>query len=109
MALSGKSVLDIVRTLNAEGVPTRNGGRWLKNTVHGMLRNEAYMGTLVWGKGSRDKTPPLRVEGSVAAIVSWEEFERVQKLLKAGAEGGPPAPRLEPYLLCGLVKYESCR
>ncbi len=32
MTLAGRSVLDIVRTLNAEGIPTRNGGRWLKNT-----------------------------------------------------------------------------
>ena len=34
MTLAGRSVLDIVRTLNDEGIPTRNGGRWLKNTDH---------------------------------------------------------------------------
>ena len=37
VAFSGKSVLDIVRTLNAEGVPTRNAGRWLR--THSRLPN----------------------------------------------------------------------
>ncbi len=109
MALSGHSVLDIVRTLNAEGIPTRNGGRWLKNTVHGMLGNEAYMGTLVWGKRAKSKAPPVRVDGAVPAIVSREEFERVQELLKSRApKVVHPRRASSPYLLSGLVKCESC-
>ena len=85
MTLQGRSVLDIVRTLNAEGIPTRNGGRWLKNTVHGMLINESYAGTLVWGKRSKDKTPPVRVAGAVPAIVTQEEFDRANQLLQSRA------------------------
>ncbi len=41
MALQGKSILDIAKTLNSEGVPTVNGKKWLKTTVHTMLDNEA--------------------------------------------------------------------
>ena len=109
MTLQGRSLLDIVRTLNAEGIPTRNGGRWLKNTVHGMLTNESYAGTLVWGKRSKDKTPPVRVEGAVPAIVSREEFERVQELLKSRApKVVHPRRASSPYLLSGLLKCESC-
>ena len=85
MALQGQSVLDIVRTLNDEGIPTRNGGRWLKNTVHGMLTNESYAGTLVRGKRSKDKAPPIRVEGAVPAIVTQQEFERANELLQSRA------------------------
>ena len=77
--------------------------------MHGMLGNEAYMGTLVWGKRSKGKAPPVRVEDAVPAIVSAKEFERVQQLLKSRA------PRVEhprrvfsPYLLSGLVRCESC-
>ena len=109
MALAGHSVLDIVRALNAEGIPTRNGGRWLKNTVHGMLGNEAYKGTLVWGKRSKGKARPVRVEGAVPAIVSAEEFERVQELLRSRAPKVEHPRRVSsPYLLSGLVKCESC-
>ena len=47
MALGDQSVLDITRTLNSEGTPTTNGKPWLKTTVHRLLTNEAYSGTLV--------------------------------------------------------------
>ena len=94
---------------SAEGIPTRNGGRWLKNTVHGMLGNEAYMGTLVWGKRSKGKAPPVRVEGAVPSIVTKEEFERVQELLRSRApKVEHPRRASSPYLLSGLVKCESC-
>ena len=46
MVLQGKSILDVTKTLNAEGIPTTNGKKWLKTTVHGILKNEAYTGTL---------------------------------------------------------------
>ena len=46
MALQGKSTLDIAKTLNAEGIPTSNGKKWLKTTVHFLLTNEAYAGTV---------------------------------------------------------------
>ena len=47
MALQGKSTLDITKTLNVEGIPTSTGKHWLKSTVHRILSNEAYTGTLV--------------------------------------------------------------
>ena len=47
MALQGKSTLDIAKPLNAEGIPTSNGKKWLKTTVHFVLTNEAYAGTVV--------------------------------------------------------------
>ena len=47
MALQGKSTLDITKTLNGEGIPTSTGKHWLKSTVHRILSNEAYTGTLI--------------------------------------------------------------
>ena len=46
--LKGKTILDVTKTLNAEGVLTTNGKRWHKATVLKILNNEAYTGTLVW-------------------------------------------------------------
>ena len=49
MAEAGRSVLDIVKTLNSEGIPSPRGKRWSKTAVHTILRNETYTGALVWG------------------------------------------------------------
>ena len=109
MTLQGQSVLDIVRTLNDEGIPTRNGGRWPKNTIHKMLTNEAYAGTLVWGKGARDKAPPVRVDDAFPAIVTREEFENANQLLQSRApKVVHPRRASSPYLLSGLLKCASC-
>ena len=61
MALQGKSTLDITKTLNREGIASPRGKQWLKTSVHNMLNNEAYTGTLVWGTKARDGAPPVRV------------------------------------------------
>ena len=54
LALQGKTSLDIPKTLNAEGIPSSSGKRWSKTTVHKLLTNEAYTGTLVWGTNAKD-------------------------------------------------------
>ena len=53
MAESGSSVLDIVKTLNAEGIASPAGKEWSKTGIHKMLTNIAYTGTLVWGSERR--------------------------------------------------------
>ncbi len=73
MILQGRSLLDVTKTLNAEGVASHRGKKWLKTTVHSVLLNEAYMGTLVWGSparterrrcASRTHTPPSYPSGT---------------------------------------------
>ncbi len=109
-ALSGKSVLDITRALNADGIPTTNGKPWLKTTVHRLLTNEAYTGTLVWGLNAKDGAPPVRVEDAFPAIVSRPEFERVGQLMQARRpERAHPRRIASRYLLSGLVRCGSCR
>ncbi len=109
MALSSTSVLDITKTLNAEGVPSPDGKRWMKTTVHRMLGNEAYAGTLVWGTTAKDNTPPVRVEHAFPAIVSQREFKRVEKMLRSKAPKVTNPRRVaSPYLLSGLLTCETC-
>ena len=109
MALRGKSILDITKTLNSEGIPTTNGKKWLKTTVHTMLANEAYTGTVVWGTNAKDGQPPVRVEGAHPAIVSKREFRRVKRLLASRApKKVNPRRASSPYLLSGLLKCETC-
>ena len=109
MALSGTSILDITKTLNSDGVPSPDGKRWMKTTVHRMLGNEAYTGTLVWGVGAKDNTPPVRVEDAFPAIVSQREFKKVEKMLRSKApKVTHPRRTASPYLLSGLLTCQTC-
>ena len=54
MVIEGSSILNVTKALNAEGVASPRGKQWLKSSVHNMLNNEAYMGTLVWGTTAKD-------------------------------------------------------
>ena len=109
MALQGKSILDVTKTLNAEGIPTTNGKKWLKTTIHTMLANEAYTGAVVWGIKAKDKAEPVRVENAFLAIVSKREFQRAKKLLGSRApKKVNPRRASSPYLLSGLLKCETC-
>ena len=69
MADRDQSVLDITKALNDEGIPSANGKHWLKTTVHRVLTNEAYTGTLIWGANAKDNAHPVRVEKAFPAIV----------------------------------------
>ncbi len=109
MAPRGQSILEIVKTLNKEGIPTAKGKRWLKTSVHSMLSNEVYMGTLVWGLKATDGSEPVRVEHAVPAIVTKEEFEQVRTVLEARAPAKTnPRRAASPYLLSGLVGCALC-
>ena len=109
MVLQGRSILDVTKTLNAEGIPTTNGKKWLKTTIHTMLDHEAYTGTLVWGAKAKDGAPPVRVENAHPAIVSKRDFQKARKLLASRApKKMNPRRASSPYLLSGLVKCETC-
>ena len=110
MALQGRSTLDIAKTLNAEGIPTSNGKKWLKTTIHFILTNEAYAGTVVWGANAKDGQPPVRVEDAHPAIVSRREFRRIAGMMQSRAPQKVNPRRISsPYLLSGLAKCETCR
>ena len=105
----GQSLLDITKTLNAEGIASPHGKRWLKSAVHRVLTNEVYTGTLVWGVRAKDQAPPVRVPGAFPAIVSSEQFRRVATLLTAKAPtNAHPRRSASSYLLSGLVKCRRC-
>ena len=109
MALQGRSTLDIAKTLNSEGIPTSNGKKWLKTTIHFILTNEAYAGTVVWGANAKDGQPPVRVEDAHPAIVSRREFRRIAGMMQSRAPKKVNPRRISsPYLLSGLAKCETC-
>ena len=110
MSEAGKSTLDIARVLNDEGIASPRGNRWGKTTLHAILINETYTGTLVWGVNAKDGADPVRVEDAFPAIVSRAQFNRVAKLMRSrGPKIVNPRRVASPFLLSGLVKCKSCR
>ncbi len=109
LTLQGKTSLDLLKTLNAEGIPSPRGKQWRKTTVHKLLTNEAYTGALVWGQKARDGQEPVRVENAFPAIVSPDEFNRVRRLLEARApKVTHPRRAASPYLLSSIARCETC-
>ena len=113
MALNDVGCKEIAKTLNHEGFRTANGERWGKVTVHKVLTNEAYCGTLVWGgrlghPSISSGEPPVRVEKAWQAIIDKETFELVQQKM-ALKRPKVTHPRTVPsfYLLSGFL-FCSC-
>ena len=109
MAEAGNGMLNITKTLNGEGIASPRGKLWGKTSVHGVLINEAYTGTLVWGVNAKDNAEPVRVEKAFPAIVSKAQFGRVAKLMRSRAPKRSHPRRVgSTYLLSGLVKCKAC-
>jgi site-specific DNA recombinase len=50
MYASGKSLDAIVTDLNTEGIPAPRTATWAKDQIHSMLRNERYIGKVIWNR-----------------------------------------------------------
>ena len=109
MAEAGNGTLEIIRTLNNEGIASPKGKLWGRTSVHGILTNEAYTGTMLWGVNAKDQAEPVRVEKAFPAIVTKAQFRRVGKHLSSRAPKFSHPRRVgSSYLLSGLVKCQAC-
>ena len=89
--------------------PSPRGKLWGKTSVHAILINEAYTGTLVWGANAKDNAEPVRVEKAFPAIITKAQFNRVGKLMRARAPKRSHPRRVgSSYLLSGLLKCKTC-
>lgn len=87
--LERKSETSIARDLNRKGIPANTGTRWDRSAVGRVLRNENYIGNIVYNRRSfklREKqvqNPPelwVRSEGCIEPIIPRETFLQVQKI-----------------------------
>jgi DNA invertase Pin-like site-specific DNA recombinase len=107
--IKGKGLIDISKELNREGITAPRSNSWGKTTLHKMLTNEAYTGTLLWGQSSIRNLPPVRLENAWAAIVSHDTFKQVQALLRERSFITIHPKRVASnYLLSGLAKCGYC-
>jgi site-specific DNA recombinase len=133
MGQEGCSVAEIGRRLKQQGTLTQTGREsWLSRTIWGMLKNEAYKGTTLFGKtrsGERRTrlrphrgTPehPRRMRSvlktatedqipiPVPAMVSEELYDAVQERLLENKKRNRRPPQGVRYLLQGLVVCKRC-
>lgn len=119
--LSGMGKSAIARKLNRQKTPTKSGSLWRSTTIHDMLTNEKYTGSLLLQKTYRldhisKKT--VRNHGEVAqyfvaesheAIIDRAIFAQVQEEIKRRA-GKASQPQISSghYLFTGLVRCGQC-
>lgn len=132
-ALEGSNTSQIARSLNDDGIPTP--GQYFKSKhpdkkkfsnmsekiswetvmVYNILKNLVYTGTLVsrkmksCGVGSKKRVvnEPIIVEETHEAIVSKEDFELAQKVIRGGERN--PTRKQHDYPLKGLVRCGNCK
>jgi DNA invertase Pin-like site-specific DNA recombinase len=89
--LQVKSELAVARELNRKAVPTNTAEPWTRASVGRLLRNENYLGNLIFNRRSyklretHTYNPPelwIRAEGCIDPIVDRDVFLRVQKIIK---------------------------
>jgi site-specific DNA recombinase len=113
-SLSGKGMVEITRDLNKDGLTTRKHKPWSKNTVGVVLNNEAYVGTLVWGRATKHgaigtRLPVVRTEAAYPQLVDKTTFDRVRAFMASRAPK-ITHPRVvhSEYILSGLIKCRRC-
>ncbi|WP_370644835.1 recombinase family protein [Microvirga sp. ACRRW] len=129
--ISGRTPRQIAYGLNEDNVPPPRGKQWNASTINGngqrgcgILRNEKYIGRLVWNKNRMllDDRSGKRISranhlneqvianGSIPAIVSVEVFNKAQAIIEAKARkqavnGFTRAPK---RLLSGKLRCGAC-
>ena len=117
LAAHGQGARDIASSLNAEGLRTRYGKHFSASTINHMLRNEAYVGTIVWNRytkvaGAKQRKSDaeiVRVPDCHTPLVDVDVFETVQNLLSSRRPSVIHSTRVySRYLLSGLAHCAQC-
>jgi len=83
MALAGDGGKNIAKAFCRDGIRTRSGRPFSATVINYMLKNEVYAGTLAWTGTNREL---IRIPNGHAALVSRDDFEKVQQLLQIDAQ-----------------------
>lgn len=115
-----EGVNGIATWLTENKIPTKRGGKWHRKVVHGMLRNETYIGKYTMNKkdwsdlrkpgvkvNPKKKPESEHITVEVPAIISEDLFLEAQKKLEHARRLWAGLPRSK-YLLGGLCRCASC-
>lgn len=119
--LDGHGYMSIIETLNSKEYKTKKGGAFGKNSLHEILKNEKYTGTLVYNRAAakntygkrnnhRNKSDDeiIRLEGKIPIIISKEDFQKVQEKMRKNKKKAGSYKAKHIYLLSGLIYCGEC-
>lgn len=117
----GRKYKEIIDGLNADGIRTRSGNQFGNNSLHDLLKNEKYIGTLTYGRTPRradghrnthGEAPEnmIRIENAVPAIIDRDTWDAVQAKMDRNRreQSGRPST-VRDYPLRGKVYCELCK
>jgi site-specific DNA recombinase len=121
MYLDGYSYTEIIDALNAKGYRTRRGVPFAKNSLYAILRNERYTGVYIYVKdstknsrgkyvrhGEYEPEAVIRIPGGIPAIISEDDFHRVQAKMKERQHKAAKFSAKQEYLLSGKIYCGEC-
>ncbi|MBL7130681.1 MAG: recombinase family protein [Candidatus Omnitrophica bacterium] len=127
MYIGGKSTSQIAGHYYNLGIASRQGGKFYTKFISSILKNKAYLGTLVWnkrrydtkektrngeGKGykyvNNDPSKVIEVPNCHETIITQEQFDRAQKLLKRNRTNTVVRFKNNVYHLSGVLKCNEC-
>ncbi len=119
--LDGMGITAIMKMLNEQGIPTRNGNAWGKSSVMRVLRNYAYTGNLLLQQTYREnhltkrtrqnngEFPKYHIVDAHEKIVSLEQFNAVQEEIQRRADKHThPGVSPKTYPFTGMVVCAGC-
>jgi len=120
--LAGISSDAIAKILNAKNVPTKKGKIWHSTTIRAIVRNEKYLGKVLFGKTFTDNNFNRKVnrgeknqylmENHHAAIIDEETFNKAQQMIAHHAKSkniqAEESKYQNRYAFSGIIKCEEC-
>lgn len=123
MYLANQSTPQIAGYLYTKGYKTRSGGKFQTKLIGDILKNQIYLGRLVWNRHHYDQKQKTRrgykyvkndeskvivSEGRHKPIVALEDFLLVQEKLKANRRGVMHRAGVKEYPLSGILFCGKC-
>ena len=121
MAMAGKSIRCITEYLTRKGYRNSNGNIFSTKLIGDILKNRIYTGKLIWNQKHYDKNQRTAKgykyirnssdkvvisEGKHAALVSEEDYKKVQEILKD--RGRERKQKVSDYPLSGILYCAKC-
>lgn len=119
MFAQGHSYGEIVDELNHRGYCTKRGQPFGKNSIFDLLKNEKYIGRLIygatkaqangrWNNHAKNMENAVIVEGAIPPIIDKDLWDRVQSKIRTRKGAGGRYSAKREYLLTGKVFCGDC-
>ena len=96
----GESIKELCADMNARGIRTGYGRKFVKSSFQNMLRNRRYLGEYRY----RD----IVTENAFPALIDQETFDKVQARMKANKKAPARSKSDEDFILTGKLVCGNC-